>query len=283
MKLLNLGCGNHYHKEWINIDFSSDSEYVKAHNLIKGIPYNDNSIDVVYHSHLLEHFTKKDAAIFIRECYRVLIPQGTIRIAVPDLETIAKEYLRNLNRALHNEPNAESDYDWILLEMYDQTVRNTSGGEMAKYLFRKEIPNKEYVFNRLGNEAKNLHENYLNSKNTKTLQHKASISPSKKTGIGNLSGLAKYILRHTFFRKEFEAINNDLNAFEVGRFRLSGEVHQYMYDRYSLSKLLSGCGFKNIKVVSAFESCINDWNKYQLDTVEGITRKPDSLFIEAIK
>ena len=56
-----------------------------------------------------------------------------------------------------------------------------------------------------------------------------------------------------------------------------------MYDRYSLSKLLSGCGFKNIKVVSAFESCINDWNKYQLDTVEGITRKPDSLFIEAIK
>jgi hypothetical protein len=56
-----------------------------------------------------------------------------------------------------------------------------------------------------------------------------------------------------------------------------------MYDRYSLSKLLNKVGFEDIKVCSAFESRIENWKKYELDTVSGVIRKPDSLFIEATK
>ena len=61
LRLLNLGCGNRYHHSWINMDFSPRGADVIAHNLYKGIPSESNTFDVVYHSHLLEHFPKKYA------------------------------------------------------------------------------------------------------------------------------------------------------------------------------------------------------------------------------
>ncbi|MFN9648236.1 MAG: methyltransferase domain-containing protein, partial [Pseudanabaena sp.] len=58
MKLLNLGCGHRFHSAWTNIDFRSNNENVIAHNLLKGIPFPDQSFDVIYHSHVLEHFSR---------------------------------------------------------------------------------------------------------------------------------------------------------------------------------------------------------------------------------
>jgi SAM-dependent methyltransferase len=283
MNLLNLGCGKRFHKDWTNLDFRSDNRDVIEHNLLNGIPFKDNSFDVVYHSHVLEHFARKDAVRLIQECFRVLKPYGILRLAVPDLEMIAKEYLHNLERAINNEPCAEFDYDWILLEMYDQTVRNTSGGEIANYLFRKDIPNEEYLFNRIGDEGKNLHKNYLNSLNNKFDKQINPVPFSIKIQAKRLYQRVKNVLTRTIFRTEYEVLREESEALQIGRFRLSGEVHQHMYDRYSLGKLLSGCGFINIKVVSSVESDIIDWNVYQLDSLDGNTLKPDSLFVEAIK
>jgi hypothetical protein len=56
-----------------------------------------------------------------------------------------------------------------------------------------------------------------------------------------------------------------------------------MYDRYSVTKLLESAGFVAVKVCSASESRIYDFNKYSLDMVDDIVRKPDSLFVEASK
>ena len=91
---LNLGCGSHFNQQWVNIDFSKTGEGVIAHNLLNGIPFDDNTFDVVYHSHVLEHFPQDKAIDFIRECYRVLKPGGIIRVAVHDLEQIIKNYSR---------------------------------------------------------------------------------------------------------------------------------------------------------------------------------------------
>lgn len=35
MKLVNLGCDNRYHKDWVNLDFKSNSEYIQQFNLQK--------------------------------------------------------------------------------------------------------------------------------------------------------------------------------------------------------------------------------------------------------
>jgi hypothetical protein len=72
-------------------------------------------------------------------------------------------------------------------------------------------------------------------------------------------------------------------ALSEGLFRQSGEIHCWMYDRFSLRRLFEDAGFSSVKVYSAFESSIPNFSLYQLDTVNNKVRKPDSLFIESIK
>jgi hypothetical protein len=72
------------------------------------------------------------------------------------------------------------------------------------------------------------------------------------------------------------------DALAVGKFRLGGEVHQWMYDRYSLGKLLADAGFREVRPCGAAESAIKDFVAYGLDTnPDGSVYKPDSFFIEA--
>lgn len=78
-------------------------------------------------------------------------------------------------------------------------------------------------------------------------------------------------------------LKEDIKALSIGQFRLGGEIHQWMYDRYSLSELLKRHGFKSPKVCKFNESGIIDWNSFGLDAVDGKVRKPDSLFMEAVK
>jgi hypothetical protein len=57
-----------------------------------------------------------------------------------------------------------------------------------------------------------------------------------------------------------------------------------MYDRWSLRALLEKCGFRDVSVCDASESRIPDFERYHLDVTEARSiRKPDSLFMEALK
>ncbi len=270
MKYLNLGCGYRYakHEVWTNLDFTSTSENVIAHNLLNGIPFANDSFDVVYHSHVLEHFSKPDALIFLKECYRVLKPSAIIRIAIPDLEQITRLYLKYLDLGI-KDPSDEytrANYDWVLLEMYDQTVRNYNGGEMAKYLFRDHIINEEFIYERIGEEGRVLRES---SKELKvTAKREITLKKAIKRIVRELRGF--------FSHKKNEQE-------EIGHFRSSGEIHQWMYDRYSLTHILTQLGFEDVSIKDAFESEIPNWTQYELDTKDKIVRKPDSLFIEGRK
>lgn len=258
MDCLNLGCGKRFNPSWININFNSTGEGVIAHDLSKGIPFPDASFDVVYHSHLLEHFSQAAGKLFLQECYRVLRPQGILRVVVPDLEQIARTYLIALEKASNGSQLWADNYQWILLEMYDQVARNYSGGEMVKYLTRETIPNEEFVFQRCGREAKQIRESrdYLQT------------SSSWWKGLNILPNF----------------VTQAYQAFRIGSFRQSGEIHQWMYDRYSLSCLLKQCGGEKIIQRTATESYIPHWQTFNLDTeVDGVVTKPDSLFMEAIK
>ena len=285
MKLLNLGCGSRYDNTWTNIDFVSSNSNVIAHNLVSGIPCEENSFDVVYHSHVLEHFTKDDGNKFLMECYRVLKPGGIIRIAVPDLERIAKEYLKNLEQALKGDIDAMHNYEWIKLELYDQVVRNESGGNMAKYIFQDQIPNEEYVYERIGEEGRSLRKSYLEQieKLNSSNENSAKIVQKNKYFTQSLLKKIKRKLKESMFQNEIKHFENLKKETLIGKFRLSGEIHQWMYDRFSLSKLLGEVGFSEMEVKDAFTSKIQGWNKYELESKNSIIYKPDSLFMEAVK
>ena len=271
MNYVNLGCGSRYHPAWTNYDIVSTGPGVIAHDLSTGIPLPDASRDVVYHSHVLEHLRRPDAERFMRECRRVLRPGGIIRVAVPDLERIARTYLCKLEGALSGDRLAEADYDWIMLELYDQTVREESGGEMKRFLAQAALSNESFVYDRIGVEGRLIREQ---------LRRDAAAAE----GNGGSRGLRSLVraVRDRLRALMFSA--RDARAREVGGFRLRGEVHQWMYDRFSLGRLMLRTGFGNPLVQTAHTSLIDGWAEFHLDTLaDGTVNKPDSLYMEAVR
>ena len=275
LNYLNVGCGNKFHKQWVNVDMTSNSEDVMAANLLKGIPFPDNHYDVLYHSQVLEHFPKEKAQDFIRECFRVLKTNGIIRVVVPNLENIVDEYKKFLIENIEN-PNdvSAANYEWIMLEMYDQTVRNHKGGQMAEFLKRPIVVNEDYVIGRIGYVGRSLRENYLKRDRSRLTENlKKSFS-----SIAMFTRSARYV-----FSTMYQKIVPQSKASRIGTFRLGGEIHMWMYDRYSLARLLKDSGFVDISIKNPFESDIPYWNEYELDVKEGLAYDPTSLFIEARK
>jgi len=274
MKMLNIGCGSNYHADWINIDILPPDPKVLYSDLTKGLPFTNKEIDACYSSHLLEHLSKDDSLKLVSECYRVLKSNGIIRIVIPDLEGIARNYLEILNTVTKPDSEREADYDWIMLELYDQAVRDYPGGGMSKYLLNPDISNRDFVRSRIGSEV----ENFWNFER----KHKKSILEKIK------SNKLKYLLKK--IRARIAAFSVFLiagygayEAFNKGIFRDSGEIHRWMYDRYSMKRLLERSGFVDIKFCSPAESRIPEFEKYNLDCINGNVRKPDSLFVEGRK
>ncbi|MDX1959891.1 MAG: methyltransferase domain-containing protein [Leptospiraceae bacterium] len=285
MNKINLGCGNRFHKDWLNLDFVSNHPDVIAHDLKKGLPYSDGSFTAIYHSHVLEHFTIKDAKNFMKECYRILEKDGVIRMVIPDLEMICRLYIENLEKAISGDKLAEEKYQWMKIELLDQLTRNHSGGEMLEYWKQNPMPAEEFVIERTGGEVLGFLRYYrsLILSNHETSPNERKSIEKKNKSILNIwkEKIIEYLIQNTKYKLITEEMENFI---KIGKFRLSGEIHQWMYDRYSVSKLIDEVGFKDIKQVSASESDIPNFQSYNLDTDEdGRTRKPDSLFMEARK
>ena len=136
---LNVGCGKHFHPAWTNLDLQARPRVIQ-HDLRTRLPFPEGRFEAVYHSHVLEHLPRADGLRLLQECARVLRPKGIIRVAVPDLEAIARLYIKYLDEASQGDPQAAAAYDWIVLELLDQMVRTRSGGEMLAYWKQRAMP-----------------------------------------------------------------------------------------------------------------------------------------------
>lgn len=98
---LNLGSFRvMFHYGWVNIDVLDLNSWAQTYGYIfrqwdlsKGIPYPDGSVDLVYVSHLLEHFDFEGGFKLVSEIRRVLRPDGVLRISTPDLQRLCQEYV----------------------------------------------------------------------------------------------------------------------------------------------------------------------------------------------
>jgi len=97
----NVGAGDFYHPYWINVDKSSDwyAVHAKGHRFIdydllqlRPLPVPDGTAEIVYTSHTLEHVNNEAAQLFCHEAFRILGPQGLIRIVVPDVDVLFRAY-----------------------------------------------------------------------------------------------------------------------------------------------------------------------------------------------
>jgi predicted SAM-dependent methyltransferase len=245
LNYVNLGCGTRAHSAWINIDFSIYSRLQKYRNfakaarklnlisdrrwerlnrmdpdiicwdLRKGIPLEDNSCQVVYHSHFIEHLPRETAYSFLEENYRVLMPGGILRVTIPNLKLIIQDYeyaIKTIKDDM-DDHQAWELYDKSLYMLFDQMVRDQATGQRQQKGFVRFI---EGLFR----------------------------SDAKKTG----------------------------------------ELHYWMYDEYSLNRMLLKIGFKEIKKQLYNTSSIDKWQKYCLDQDSNDTEYiPGTLYLESRK
>ncbi len=115
MLKLNLGCGLRTPDGWLNADywigarlrktpvlgfltkpfFKADwNDSVVLQDLTAKWQWSDNTVDVVYSSHTIEHLWREDGEHFMAEAFRVLKPGGVLRVIVPDLNRFVERYLQ---------------------------------------------------------------------------------------------------------------------------------------------------------------------------------------------
>ena len=94
VRKLQLGAGENIRAGWLNTDLHG---YGRGRELVyldvrRRFPLPEAAFDLVYSEHMIEHLTYAEGQHCLRECLRVLRPGGTIRIATPSLERLARLY-----------------------------------------------------------------------------------------------------------------------------------------------------------------------------------------------
>lgn len=97
------------HHGWINLDVHDLAAYAQAYNykyqrcdVRAGLPFATSSVDMIHSSHMLEHLTYKEGASFLRECRRVIKPDGIMRFILPDAELLMGMYANEARDVVGN-------------------------------------------------------------------------------------------------------------------------------------------------------------------------------------
>lgn len=92
-RFYNIGAGRFWHPYWTNIDRASDRFSAFANGVLsidvdlisrEPLPMDDNTAELVYSSHFLEHLPEESVRHVLREACRVLKPGGILRVTTPD-------------------------------------------------------------------------------------------------------------------------------------------------------------------------------------------------------
>lgn len=125
---INVGCSLvMFHRGWVNIDVNDLAPWAQAyrykhlkHDVKTGMPFGTGVVDLVYASHFLEHLTYAEGRTFLRECRRVIRPDGAMRLIVPDVRKLCSLYVSppETPPPSHVQPDNRtlSDFDEINVE-----------------------------------------------------------------------------------------------------------------------------------------------------------------------
>jgi predicted SAM-dependent methyltransferase len=90
---LNIGCGSRPLPGWVNLDAARGDQIDVVWDLRRGLPFPDDSCAAIFGEHVIEHIPKADAESLLRECHRVLQPDGVVRLSTPDAGKFLRAYV----------------------------------------------------------------------------------------------------------------------------------------------------------------------------------------------
>ena len=83
---LHIGSGTAPLEGWINIDIGAHAGVDLTLDVRRGLPFSD--VDFIFAEHFLEHLTLAEGMAFLRECRRILEPNGVLRLSTPNLDWV---------------------------------------------------------------------------------------------------------------------------------------------------------------------------------------------------
>jgi predicted SAM-dependent methyltransferase len=126
---LHLGCGEKYIPGFIHVDIQH-YPHVDHRVPVNRLSFAaDESVDLIYACHVLEHFGRHEIDQVLQEWFRVLRRGGILRLAVPDFEAVASLYQQTGN----------------LTEL----IGLVSGGQRNEYDFHKMVFDEKLLRERL--------------------------------------------------------------------------------------------------------------------------------------
>ncbi len=93
---VNVGCGNEPFPGWINLDLDPATPADILWDLTDGLLFPDDSCAFIYSEHFLEHIPVQQGVRFLSECRRSLQPGGIVRIGVPCVQDVVRQYYENI-------------------------------------------------------------------------------------------------------------------------------------------------------------------------------------------
>ena len=138
-RFLAIGPGSFRHKYWRTADKTYGEEKLSwmqrrgvefigkpdyHWDIMDGIPLNeeDNYFNVIYSSHVIEHFFDSDVLFMFKEVYRLLKPGGVFRVICPDIRLFAESYINK-------------DWGFFLDYLYSKTGRISSNMLLLEELY----------------------------------------------------------------------------------------------------------------------------------------------------
>jgi len=115
---LELGGGGRSRPGWLNVDLAASADL--RLDLGRPLPFTDQSVDAIYSSHVLEHFSYPvPLRSFLSECFRILKVGGTFRAAVPDGGRAFRSYAAGCQQFVSDRHWSHPQPNWCRCPMDD--------------------------------------------------------------------------------------------------------------------------------------------------------------------
>ena len=147
MKKINMGCGwRDFGDTWIHID-GGNYDHLDYNSITDLSQFPDDTIDLIYASHVVEYFDRDEVLPLLKEWKRILKPGAILRVAVPNFELLASLYLENKislseilgplygKMAMGNDKiYHKTTYDYVSLE---KVLKDSGYGDIKMYDWRE--------------------------------------------------------------------------------------------------------------------------------------------------
>lgn len=152
---LDIGCGEHKKEGYIGVDKIPFPGVDVVHNIEDGLPFGNNSVDIIYAKHALEHLYKFD--FVMDEIWRVLKPDGILEVIVPHWASCTAHSEFHTRFFIFNSFNS---YDDNYNESFKQAGRTKFKILERKFMYTHRIITP---YNALMNFISNIHPSYFDN------------------------------------------------------------------------------------------------------------------------